>query len=99
MSPALSGSSAIWRFKGKIDSHGARQLANALCTNDTLQELDLRCNPIGFVGAAAFAEMLLKNKSLKLLNLADDSITKEGIQKLIDSLKHNTTVNLQKLLT
>ena len=36
--------------------------------------------------------MLLKNKSLKELSLQDDSIDKEGTQKLIDSLTHNTTV-------
>ena len=39
-----------------------------------------------------FAEMLLKNKSLKELSLQDDSIGEEGTQKLIDSLTHNTTV-------
>ena len=60
--------------------------------NDTLQMLLLLCNPIGIKGATAFAEMLLKNKSLKELNLKDDSIGEEGAQELIDSLTHNTTV-------
>ena len=50
-----------------IDSDRACQLASALCTNDTLQKLDLQYNPIGVKGATAFAEMLLKNKSLKVL--------------------------------
>ena len=36
--------------------------------------------------------MLLKNKSLKELNLKDGSIGEEGTQKLIDSLTHNTTL-------
>ena len=76
-----------------IDSVGACQLARALCVNDTLWTLHLGDNnPIGVKGAAAFAEMLLKNKSLKELNLQDDSIGEEGTHKLIDSLKHNTTV-------
>ena len=50
------------------------------------------CNPIGIKGATAFAEMLLENKSLKVLDLRDDSIGEEGTQKLMDSFTHNTTV-------
>ena len=38
------------------------------------------------------AEMLLKNKTLKELELSSDSISNEGIHKLIYSLAHNTTV-------
>ena len=76
-----------------IDSNGACHLANALCTNNTLQKLWLNRNPIGDKGAAALADMLLTNKSLKFLNLQfDDSRGEEGIQKLIDSMTHNTTV-------
>ena len=36
--------------------------------------------------------MLHQNKSLKILDLGDDSIGEEGTQKLIVSLTHNTTV-------
>ena len=80
-----------------IDSAGACQLARALCVNDTLWTLYLGANnPIGVKGAAAFAEMLLKNKSLINLNLQDVSIGEEGTQKLIDCLQHNTT--LERLL-
>ena len=60
--------------------------------NDTLQKLYLSDNPIRDKGATAFAEMLLKNKSLKVLDLQDDFIGVEGTQKLIDSLTHNITV-------
>ena len=81
-----------------IDSDGACQLASALCTNDTLQELDLGHNTIGVKGATAFAEMLVKNNSLNNLYLQHDSIGEEGTQKLIDSLKHTTTVERLKLL-
>ena len=77
-----------------IDSDGACQLASALCTNDTLQELLMGGNSIGVTGAAAFSEMFLKNKSLKRLDFQNDSIGEEGTQKLIDSLTHNTTVEL-----
>ena len=83
-----------------IDSDGACQLASALCTN-TLNVLLLGESPFGVKGAAAIAKMLLKNKSLKELYLDNllliDSIGKKGIQKLIDSLTHNTTVETLKL--
>ena len=51
-----------------INSDGACPLAFTLCINDTLLMLLLECNPIGDKGATAFAEMLLKIKSLKMLN-------------------------------
>ena len=53
-----------------IDSDGACRLVSALCTNDTLKELLMGDNPIGVKGASAFAEMLLKNKSLKVAALS-----------------------------
>ena len=60
--------------------------------------LGLQYNPIGVKGATAFAEMLLKNKTLEELNLIEHSIHEEGTQKLIDSLKHNTTLQHMWLL-
>ena len=80
-----------------IDSDGACRIAGALCTNSTLQKLWLEGNSIEAVAAAEFAEMLHQNKSLKELNLQrrHNFISKEGTQKLIDSLKHNTS--LEKL--
>ena len=67
---------------------------HALCTNDTLLKPELVDNSIGVKGAAAFAEMLLKNKTLKVLDLRDDFIGKEGAQQLNDSLTHNNSVTL-----
>ena len=80
-----------------IDSDGACQIASALYTNDTLQKLWLESNSIESVAAAEFAKMLRKNKSLKELNLQrrHNLIGEEGTQKLMDSLKHNTS--LEKL--
>ena len=83
----------IGRVHLNLDSDG--KVLSASCSsgnNDTLQELKLEYKPIGVKGATAFAEILLKNKSLKVLNLLDDSIGVEGAQKLIDSLTHNTTI-------
>ena len=41
--------------------------------------------------------MLLKNNSLKTLDLRDDSIGEEGTQKLFDSLARNTTMKTLQL--
>ena len=60
-------------------------------------EVDLGKKPNWSEGATAFAEMLLKNKSLKKVYLQDNSIGEEGTQKLIDSLTHNTTLKELKL--
>ena len=56
--------------------------------------LDLEDNPIRVKGAAAFAEVLLRNKSLKELNLQGTKIGEEGVKKLNESLTYNTTVRL-----
>ena len=56
--------------------------------------MDLEDNPIRVKGATAFAEMLLKNKSLKELNLKGAKIGEEGAKKLNESLTYNKTVRL-----
>ena len=77
------------------NTDGACHLASALCTNDTLQELYLGGDLTGVKGTAAFAEMLLKNTSLRVLSLQDNSIGEiQGTQKLIDSLKQNTKLEM-----
>ena len=54
--------------------------------------MDLPGNLTGVEGTTALTKMLLKNKTVKVLDLQDNPIGKEGTQKLIDSLTHNTTV-------
>ncbi len=51
-------------------------------------------NPIGVAGATALAETLTLNKSLKWLDLLDDSIGAEGTEKLLNSLTQNTTLEI-----
>ena len=65
--------------------------------NFTLREFNISDNPIGSwsEGAAAFASVLATNQFLKILRLKDDSVGVEGALQLIESLKHNTT--LEKL--
>ena len=48
-------------------------------------------------GAIAFASMLKKNQSLKTLDLKDYRVGVEGALELIESLKHNTTLEKLRL--
>ena len=77
-----------------IQSSDSVHLAKALEENTTtqLQTLSLEGNRIGSKGAVAFASMLKKNQSLKILRLCDDCVGVEGALELIESLKHNTTL-------
>ena len=61
-----------------------------------MRELDISYNAIGSVGTVAFASMLKRNYCLKTLELCDDSVGVEGTLELVDSLRHNTT--LEKLM-
>ena len=81
-----------------IDSDGACQLANALCTNDTLKELNLGCNPIRGKGAAAFAKTLKTNHTLLHLSLLQCNIDTDGACQLASALCTNEslqTLNLE----
>ena len=83
-----------------IQSSDSVHLAKALDENTTtqLQTLELSSNRIGPKGAVAFASMLKKNHCLKTLDVCDDdSVGVESALKLIESLKHNTTLEKLKL--
>ena len=81
-----------------IQGEAAVSLAKALEKNSTVREFTINLNTIGSEGAVAFASMLKKNKFLKTLILNSDySVGVEGALKLIESLKHNTTLEELKL--
>ena len=83
-----------------IQSSDSVHLAKALEENTATQlhTLELSSNRIGSKGAVAFAGMLKKNHCLKTLDLCDDdSVGVESALKLIESLKHNTTLEELKL--
>ena len=76
-----------------IDSDVACQLASVvLCTNDTLQKLNLDNNPIGVKGATAFAEMLRTNCTIVSLWLSDCDITSDVACQLASALCANDTL-------
>ena len=100
---AMESNSSVTEFnirKNPIGSEGAVAFADMLATNKRLAELNMGGCSIQGEGAVAFAGMLKKNqclkKGLKTLDLCDDeSVSVEGALQLIESLKHNTT--LEKL--
>ena len=99
LAKAMEKNSSVTEFDisfNSIGSEGAVAFANMLATNKSLTKLNMsRCSIQG-EGAVAFASMLKTNQCLKTLGLfGDDSVDVEGALQLIESLKHNTT--LEKL--
>ena len=77
----------------KITDEGGVAIANALCTNKTLQNLSLMsCKNIGIQAANAFSRTLLFNSSLEALNLGDTAIGSEGVTVIADALCQNSTL-------
>ena len=77
----------------EIDGGMTCQLAEAMSGSSKLTVLELNGNPIQETGASALAGMLSSNSCLKQLGLtACVSMGAGGATKLIDSLKHNSTL-------
>ena len=75
-----------------LDSNGAHLIADALCYNDALRELDMNNNPIGDDGATTLARMLTRNQNIKTLNMENCDITEFGAIKLAETLYLNSTL-------
>ena len=76
-----------------LDSNGAHLIADALCYNHTLRELDIGGNPIGDDGATTLAIMLVTgNPALKTLDMGYCEITELGAVKLAEALCLNSTL-------
>jgi len=65
----LKSTNDLGEIPNLIGSHGSVYIADALKTNKTLKALDLTYTGIQQAGIAAFAEMLLNNKTLSYLNI------------------------------
>ena len=77
----------------EIDGGMTCELAEAMYGSSKLTVLELNGNPIQETGASALAGMLSSNSCLKQLDLtACVSMGASGATKLIDSLKHNSTL-------
>ena len=77
-----------------IQDEGAVYLGKALGENEnsTVTHFDISINQVGSKGAAAFAGMLAKNKSLAKLNMSASSVQGEGAFCMAKALEKNSTV-------
>lgn len=64
-------------------------IAKSLEENRTIHSLDLRLNNIGQKGAIAVADLLLKTKSLRLLNLSSTNMDLRSIKKIVGATAGN----------
>jgi len=78
-----------------IGNESIKSLAHFLKENTSLQKINLACNNIDDEGVKCLAQALKFNKTLKAINLDchwDCNRGSEGIDYLIDTLEHNTTL-------
>lgn len=79
-------------FSVRIGDAGAEALAEMLCTNDTLETLDLGSNGIYRDGANAIAESLKRNAALRNLYLDVNYVGDVGAISIAESLRSNETL-------
>ena len=76
-----------------ISCNGVKALASALECNTSLTSFTLFNTNINVAGAKALADMLIKNKTLRTLNISDNmNIGNSGVMKLAQALKINNTL-------
>ena len=82
---------------GSINDDGVITLVESLKSNDTLTHLHLYNNSgITSASAQSLAELLLTNHTLFLLHLCGTNIDTNGVLVLMESLKTNKTLRLDK---
>ncbi|CAF1343382.1 unnamed protein product, partial [Didymodactylos carnosus] len=72
-----------------ISSEGAKAIAEALKTNQTLTTLYMYDNKISDGGAKAIAEALKTNQTLTTLDIRSNNISDEGAKAIAEALKKN----------
>ncbi|KAG8904578.1 hypothetical protein FRB99_001541 [Tulasnella sp. 403] len=80
----------------RVDGHSAALLdkvrsLDSLPRLGSLQTLDLKGNDIR-TGVAYIAQVLKRNRTLKVLNLSDNRIDVQGLMLLAEALKYNSTL-------
>jgi Ran GTPase-activating protein (RanGAP) involved in mRNA processing and transport len=84
-------------YHNNVGDEGARDIADALKHNTTLEWLYLSDNNIGDEGACAFADALKHNTTLIELDISVNNIGDEGVCAFADALKHNTRLHWLEL--
>jgi Ran GTPase-activating protein (RanGAP) involved in mRNA processing and transport len=73
---------------------GIIAIANALCKNESITELDLEHNKIGLNGVRELSKALCVNTTLKILNLEHNKLDKYGVYEIVGALRNNNTLTL-----
>lgn len=82
-----------WYIAGnRIDTEGAKLLAEAFKHDKDARSLWLKRNPLKAEGVRYISEMLEVNDTLEILDLHNVYCNDEGINYLFESLKKNTTL-------
>ena len=88
----MKGESSMKLSFKNIGDEGAKAIGEALKSNKTLTNLDVRHNKIQSEGAKAIGRALKSNKTLTSLNLQSNEIEDEGMQAIGEALKSNRTL-------
>ncbi|CAF3286444.1 unnamed protein product [Rotaria socialis] len=99
---ALNGNKAIKELDisyNQLSDDGVQMISKVLSLNNcVLEDIDLSSNDIKDRGAKYLADMLMKNRSLKVLVLNKNDITNVGLKLLADALDcDNKTLQQLKL--
>ncbi|CAF0804198.1 unnamed protein product [Didymodactylos carnosus] len=79
---------------GSISAEGAKVIAEALKTNQTLTHLYMENNNISDAGAKAIAEALKTNQTLTHLYMENNNISDAGAKAIAEALKTNQTLTV-----
>ncbi|KAK0168035.1 hypothetical protein PV327_001875 [Microctonus hyperodae] len=80
-----------WNALG-IDKAAFDKFCDGLCINHNIEEIDLRYNQISSYSAEALSNVLRKNKSLKIMNLAWNTLGFQGGQLILNGMKENNRI-------
>merc|ERR1712137_438273 len=72
-----------------ISFDNQKELAEVLCNNTHLENLNLNSCGIATNAAVYFAEALKRNQSLKKLDLGKNKIATEGVKQIAEALAYN----------
>lgn len=78
--------------KKRLGERGCEAIFLALTENHSLEILNICRQKAGARGGAAAAKMLLVNRALKSLNIDQNNIPPFAMQKIVDALKSNTSL-------
>jgi Ran GTPase-activating protein (RanGAP) involved in mRNA processing and transport len=76
---------------------GIIAIANALCKNESITELDLEHNKIELNGARELSKALCVNTTLKILSLEHNKLGEESVYEIGKALGVNTTLKVLNL--